>query len=47
MIGYNISVTNDVHRYSNEVKVVRTDSTCLDCRDDGVSCQIMVSFLYK
>ncbi|XP_053404692.1 von Willebrand factor D and EGF domain-containing protein-like [Mercenaria mercenaria] len=40
VISYNISVTNDARHYSNEVKVVKTDSTCLNCRDDGLSCQI-------
>lgn len=44
VIGYNMSVTNDAHHYSSEVKVIRTDSTCLDCRDDGISCQIMSGY---
>ncbi|XP_053404691.1 von Willebrand factor D and EGF domain-containing protein-like [Mercenaria mercenaria] len=40
VISYNMSITNDGHLYSNEVKVVKTDSTCLSCRDSGESCHI-------
>lgn len=40
IISYSISVTNGDGHYSNKVKVVKTDSTCLNCRDDGMSCQI-------
>lgn len=41
VVGYNISISNDGRLYSNELNVIKIDSTCMDCDDMGASCQIM------
>ncbi|XP_053404804.1 uncharacterized protein LOC123555193 [Mercenaria mercenaria] len=41
VIGYNVSISNDGRFYSNEVKVIKIDSSCMTCDDLGVSCKIM------
>ncbi|XP_045199354.2 von Willebrand factor D and EGF domain-containing protein-like [Mercenaria mercenaria] len=41
VIGFNVSISNDGRFYSNDVKVIRIDSSCMTCDDHGVSCQIV------
>ncbi|WAR27927.1 hypothetical protein MAR_013631 [Mya arenaria] len=40
--GFNISVTNDDHTYSNEITAVRTDKHCANCLQSGTSCTVWV-----
>ncbi|XP_052784032.1 von Willebrand factor D and EGF domain-containing protein-like [Mya arenaria] len=40
VVGFNISVTNDGHTYSNEITAVRTDSHCANCLKSGTSCTV-------
>ncbi|WAR27901.1 VWDE-like protein [Mya arenaria] len=40
VVGFNISVTNDGHTYSNDITAVRTDSKCANCLKSGTSCTV-------
>jgi len=42
VIGFNVSVSNDDVLYSEEIKVVRMDSTCMSCKWNGNGCSIKV-----
>ena len=46
VVGYNLSLTNDEHHYSNEIQAIIIDTSCMQCSDEGGVCSIKVKITY-